>query len=333
MAEFQAPVPTVVSTEVPAPTAANVYSANNINTAVNTPTAAPNLADPYGLYDQFMNTSDIQAAQANVTGTQAQIYEAQQGLRNTTLGIQDQNALAQGTTGASQNLIGRQVGRASDLTANQLAALSETQAVQQANLDTLTTTASNKYQIAQQERNQLQSLITATGGKAGIKYSDSYEDALNKATDYQEKEAEEKAEEAEKKAYKDSLKAQLRALGSSTKGLSRNELERKLKKKMKSSREYDEMIKDLELKTKQKAYSDSFKTTPTTIDLTKDSNIRGTANELIDEAESKGLFGNNAYEYAKIQGRDEFKLDVASGSVFDNQIRARFEQEPTYRTK
>jgi len=320
MAEFQAPVPSVI--DVAAPTATDVYSADNINTAVNTPTAAPNLADPYGLYDQFMNTSDIQAAQANVAGTQGQIFEAQQGLRNTTLGIQDQNALAQGTTGASQNLIGRQVGRASDLTANQLAALSETQAVQQANLDTLTTTASNKYQIAQQERSQLQSLITATGGKAGISYSDSYEDALKKATDYEdklekeaEKKAEEKAEEAEKKAYKDSVKAQLRAMGSSTKGLSTNELERKLKKKIKASNEYDDMIKDLEVQAKRKALRDS-----TTEDTDLKSSYSVTEqNRMIEEALQGGEDWNGIKETFIQLG-----IPVDEGSNMDDYLKRKF---------
>ena len=275
MADF--PTPTVVAT--PPPTASTVYSAPNIQSAVTTPTPAPDLSDPYGLYDQFLKTPEITTAQNQLAQTQQAINASQQGLRTTTRALEGQNVQAQGGTGASINLIGRQVGRARQLTGDELAGLGENLQGQQAYLSSLTADAQNRYGIAQQERAQLQDIIRQTGGQAGITYKDSYEQALTKATKYEEqqqkKEEEkmaEKEKEARERAYKDSIKAQLRAMGSSTKGLSINELEDKLKRKIKQSgaseREMDQLNLALKRKELNKPYykpdggdDDNFKST------------------------------------------------------------------------
>ncbi|NCC19320.1 MAG: hypothetical protein EOM29_10315, partial [Bacteroidia bacterium] len=183
MAETYA-TPSVIN--VATPTVADVYSTSNIAQATTAPVQAP-LSAGQELYNQFLNTPDIQAAKSNVSAIQKQINEANQAFRNAKTGFEYQNEGAMGTTGASANLIGRQIGRASDLTANQVAALSENLAAQQAYLQGLTSEAQDRYNIAQQERNQIQDLITATKGKANITYTDSYEDALQKAAKYEEK--------------------------------------------------------------------------------------------------------------------------------------------------
>jgi cysteinyl-tRNA synthetase len=92
-------------------------------------------------------------------------------------------------------------------------------------------------------------LIRETNGKANISYGDSYEEALKKASKY----AEEVAEEAKKDAYKDELKKALRDLGKSTSGLSRNELEKKLKKYNKEALAEAKKVSDLEYRIKLKS--------------------------------------------------------------------------------
>lgn len=242
------PIPTVVNTTVPPPTAATVYSAPNIQAAITAPTTAPNLSDPYGLYDQFYKTPDILAAEKAVAQGQQQINQVNQALRGTTRALENQNVAALGGTGASVNLIGRQVGRARQLTADELAALGETQAANVANLSTLRETAGQRYQIAQQERAQLQDLIRQTGGKAGISFADSFETALKKADNYQKEEE----KRIKKEAYKESLKQTALQLGIKTKG-STKDIEKRLKKYYKSEKEFEATKRELELAASRKS--------------------------------------------------------------------------------
>jgi len=370
---FVPPTPTVINTQ--APTAADVYSADNITQAVTTPIKSPDLSDPYGLYDYYMGSPEIKEAQKRAQEVQEQINKAQQALRTTTTALENQNIGAMGGTGASMNLIGTQVGRARDLTANELAALSETQQAALANLSTLQADAQNRYQIAQQERAQIQDLIRATGGEAGITYADSYETALQKAAKYEtkkqneqlalqypgagikatdtpdvieaklakyetrkqveglssqypkanikatdsletankkisdwmkkeEKKAEEKAEEAKKQAYKQSLKDELRALGKSYKGLSTNELEKKLKKYNKEAIEKAESSGESgeynEIKLKS-SYTDTEQ------------------RRMIDEALAGGEDWNGIYETFRALG-----IDTGPDSTMDKYLKQKF---------
>lgn len=258
MAE-QYPTPTVINTPtVAVPTVADVYSTANIAQTATAPVQAP-VSAGQELYNQFLNTPDIQAAKANVSAIQQQINQANQAFRNQKTALEYQNENAMGTTGASANLIGRQIGRASDLTSNTLAGLGENLQAQQAYLESLTSEASNRYNIAQRERDQIQELITATKGKANITYTDSYESALQKAAKYEEdvrkeeeKKLEEKAKEERKRAEKDDLKKTLKSLGLSTSGLSRKEMEKKLEKYMKSEKAKEEEIRQIEIALKKK---------------------------------------------------------------------------------
>jgi len=216
---------------VGAPQPAQVYGAANVAQATTAPIAKPDMSDPFGVRDYYLNSPEIKAARAEAQRVQEAINASRQGLRTTTTALQNQNDQAMGGTGASINLIGRQVGRARDLTSNELAALSENQQATISYLDTLTQDAQGKYAIAEEQRSQIQDLIRQTGGKAGIAYTDSYEQAIKKADTY----ITEKAKQEAKDKYKAELKSQLQALGKSTKGLSRKELEKKLKKYNKSA--------------------------------------------------------------------------------------------------
>jgi hypothetical protein len=187
-----------------------------------------------------MSSGDITAAQTGLKSTTEQYNKALATSRAQQTAIEN---LPQ-----ALNVIRGEQAQASRLSADQLAALSEAKLSQQSYLDSLKTEAANKYNIALQERNQLQSLITSTKGKAGISYADSYETALQKAAKYEEK----VAEEEKKQAYKDDLKKQVQALGGSTKGLSTKELEKKLKKKMKEAGAAESEMKQLEIALKKK---------------------------------------------------------------------------------
>ena len=123
------------------------------------------------------------------------------------------------------------------------------------------------------------------------------------------------------------MKEELRALGKSTGGLNTKKLEAKLRKHNKSAIDEAKDRADQEWNMKVAKFNKSMRESDKDIDLSKETNQRALANELLDEAEGQGLFGNNAYEYAIDQGK-LLNLDVAEGSNFDNQIRARFNLEP-----
>ena len=95
--------------------------------------------------------------------------------------------------------------------------------------------------------------LMAQAPEAGIKWSDSYETAIKKIAKWDREEQ----ERIKKDAYKNYLKEQLLAMGSSVKGLSSNELEKKLKNKNKDAYEYAKKIEDLEYKKMLKALEDT----------------------------------------------------------------------------
>lgn len=210
------PAPTIAP--VPVPTATSVYSAPNITQAATAPVAAPNpVLDEYNAY---VNTPEVLAARGEVTRLQQAINAEKAGLRNTTTGLEYQNDQALGTTGASINLIGRQVGRASDLSSNRQAALGEQFGAASAYLSGLENTAREKFNIVREEKQKIQSLIAQTGNQAGISPTDTFEVATEKAYKWQEsqkKKAEKKAKEEAEKSEKDALKSAIAKLGGSTK--------------------------------------------------------------------------------------------------------------------
>ncbi len=247
------PIPSVVlPTVTQAANPQAVYSASNIEQLATAPVQKPNLSDPYGLYDQFMNSAEIKAAKAAVSSGQADINKSNQALRTTTTALGNQNEQAMGGTGASVNLIGKQVGRARELTANELAALGETQNANLANLSTLTVDATNRYGIAQEQRSQLQDLIRQTGGKANISFGDTFESALQKADSYMT----DKAKKEKDDAYKQSLKAIALELGVKTSGSSKD-LENRIKKSKKSALDDAKKLRDLQYNTAMTAWQKS----------------------------------------------------------------------------
>jgi hypothetical protein len=225
------PAPTIAP--VPVPTATSVYSAPNITQAATNPVAPVNAAVEE--YNAYMNTPELTAARTSVSELQQAINSERAGLRNTTTGLEYQNDSALGTTGASMNLIGRQVGRANELSSNRQAALGDQFSAATAYLQGLENTRKEQFNVYTQEKQRIQSLIAQTGNQAGILPTDTFEVATEKAFKWekdQKKKADKKAKEASDKAEKDALKSAIAKLGGSTKGKKGGSLSTKeLKKK------------------------------------------------------------------------------------------------------
>lgn len=194
-----------------------VFSGQNVQQTMNAPLAAPDYSDPLKLRDYFYNSPTIQGERTALSDLNNQIAKLKENTRGQQNYLENQTLPMGVITGQQANQL-----RLSD-SAQQT--LSEQQQIRQANLSTFLSEADQKFQIAYEQRGQIQNLISQTGGKAGISYADTFETATAKATKYIEKQA----KEAKKEAYKDNLKAQLLAIGKSTKGNTK-ELEKKLKK-------------------------------------------------------------------------------------------------------
>jgi hypothetical protein len=297
----------VIAPTVSIPTidTSSVYSTPNVTQTLTTPTAKPNLADPYGLYDYYMSSGDITGAKTALQGTTEAYNKALATSRAQQTAIEN---LPQ-----ALNVIRGEQAQASSLASNTLSSLSEAKLAQQSYLDSLKTEATNKYNIALQERSQLQSLITSTKGKAGISYADSYETALKKAAKYEE----EQAEKEKKEAYKDSLKSQIQALGGSTKGLSTKELEKKLKKKMKEAGASDKELKKLEIALKKKELAKPYYKEDST--NLKSSYSETEQRQMINEALAGGEDWNSIAQTFEAMG-----IDTSSDSVMDKYLKKKF---------
>lgn len=223
------------------PQASQVYSPQNVQQTMTSPTPAPNYADPYGLYNYFYNSPDVVSARTDVNNLNQRISNFDTGTQTQYNYLENQPLL--------QGVITGQQANQARLRSGERDALSRQLMAKQAFLDTATTNANNLYQIAQSERESLRGLITQTGGKAGITYADSYENALKKATKYTQK----VAQEEKKAAYKSELKAQLLAIGKSTSGKSVKQLEASLKKYNKAAVAEAKKNADLDYQIKLKS--------------------------------------------------------------------------------
>lgn len=215
----------------------NVYSSSNIANAVANTASKPDFSDPLKLYDYYMNTGDISNTRTEVKTLQDQINNLNATLRNTLNVYKNKTMGMNAIRGAQQ--------AASDTAALPLQALGEQLSAKQAYLSTLTTEATNKFNIAKEERANISSLIASTGGKAGIKWTDTFESAVQKAEKY--------AEKKKKDDEKDLFKSELRKLGLSTKG-NYKDLEKRLTKAYKEAGKSSSLKDSLALKQTQANY-------------------------------------------------------------------------------
>lgn len=269
------------------PTAQQVYSPTNVQQAIIKPAAAPNMADPMGLYNYYMNTPEVTAAQKSYQDIQNKLSQFDIQAQQAQLGLENQTVSLNVIRG-EQAQLGQQVATTRQGLANQaLVAQSAMEAARQ--------TAQDKLNLALQQRSELTQLITANPG-AGISYADTVESASKKINKYQEQVA--------KDEYKQQLKQVAMQLGIKTKG-SAKQIEKRLRKYYKSQKDYEQQIQQLELAAKQKSLRGGS----------------GRANELSATAQAYQKFGGDwgkTAEYLANQG-----YDVSSGSTIDNELRRR----------
>lgn len=223
----------------PTITPQQVYSASNIQQASTNPAPAPNYSDPFALRDYFLNTPDIVAARTNAQQVQQDLMRARQTGRSQQQAIQE---LPQ-----ALNVIRGEQAVAGQQSALTEQALSENLLATQSAYDALRQEGLARYDIANTQRNDLRSLITATKGKAGISYADSYETALQKAAKWEKKTNEEAAKLAKKEAEKTELKKLALAAGISTKGKNSKEIRKALEKKAKKDSSLNDEMNKLKL--------------------------------------------------------------------------------------
>lgn len=222
-----------------------VYSSNNIAQTTTAPVAAPNLSDPFGLYNYYMNTPDITAAKEGAKTAQAQLLERTKAARD------QQQQLGQNLQ--STNRIRGSQQNAQQLATNDIQALNEAYTLAASNVDALTSTAKEKLAIAEQSRNEIKQMIAATGGKAGISYADTYESAVAKAKKYDDK----VAKDAKKEAEKSALKEMALTAGIKTKGKSSSEIRKAIEKLAKKDKSVKDQLDQLKI---QQAKADIAKT-------------------------------------------------------------------------
>lgn len=222
------------------PTPQQVYTPQNVQQTVTSPLSAPNYADPYALRDYFYNSPDVVSARQNVQKLTDQLnsFDTSQN--------QQQNYLENQTV-AMPVITGEQANQAR-LGATQREALARDLLAKQSYLDSATSEADSKYQIAQQQRAQIQDLITQTGGKAEISYSDSFEKATKKASEY-----------LKKKAKKDTLKQMyLETFGTAPKkGMSSKEIAKKLGKNAEAKKAIQDRMDQIDLQLKENSLKKS----------------------------------------------------------------------------
>lgn len=221
-------------------TLSDVYSPSNILQTSTAAISKPDYTDPFNMYQQFLNSPEIQKTKAELEAINNQTMELNQGLRTSLAGFRQSPLSMNAIRGASQ--------AASDTAALPLQALSEQAGAKTAFLNTQIQTGGDLYGIAREERAKIDELIAATGGNAKISYNDSYEKALKKADKYRVK----VAKEEKKVAEKDALKSMALQLGINTKGASAKTLRAKISKIAKNDRQVKEAMAALDLKLKQK---------------------------------------------------------------------------------
>lgn len=284
--------------------AGQVYSANNIAQTTTAPVAAPNLSDPFGLYNYYMNTPDITAAKESAKTAQAQLLERTKAAR------EQQQALGQNLQ--STNRIRGSQQNAQQLATNDIQALNEAYTLAASNVDALTSTAKEKMAIAEQSRNEIKQMIAATGGKAGISYADTYESAVKKAKKYEDKVAKEAKKDAEKSALKDMALA----AGVSTKGKSSKDIRKALEKAAKKDKSIKDQLDQLKI---QQAKADISKTlkgdkvTEQQIDTT-DKGVQDLLQQAVNSGDDWETIATN------LQG----KINLNPGSLADRYLRYRF---------
>lgn len=298
----------------PTITPQQVYSASNIQQASTNPAPMPNYSDPFALREYFMNTGDIVGAREAARLANQELITARQTGRAQQQAIKElPQALnvirgEKAVAGEQQNLTEQ--------------ALAENQLVAQSTYDTFAREADARYGIAQEQRNELRNLITATKGKAGISYGDTYEAALKKAAKYEEKVIKEERKEAEKSE----LKKLALAAGVKTKGKSSKEIRKALEKKAKKDSDLNDKMNnlkltaaELEIANTRSIISNRGKENSQTLSVDKsDNGIKSLVDEAINSGENWGDIA------ATLQGAG---INTVRDSIADKYLRYKLNNE------
>lgn len=233
-------VPTAAVTPAPTPgtvNASQVYSPNNVMAAAASPAPTPDFTDPFKLYDSFYNSPELLGTRNEINTIQNEILGLNQTLRSSLSGFK-QSPL-------SMNAVRGAQAAATETAALPLEALSENLTAKTAFYNTQIQDATNRYQIAKEQRSNIEDLIKQTGGNAKIAYTDSYETAIKKAQKY----IDTKNEEEEKKQRKTKMADMYFELTGKTadKKWSSKELEKKLSKAGASKKAIENELQQLQL--------------------------------------------------------------------------------------
>lgn len=212
--------------------AAGSYDGQNVLNAVSGTTPSYNYADPYGARTSIEERLGLGEA---TTAEQ----EAQAGL----LGFQDTTRAQINALRANRDLstgleAGYEAQRTREATAQEKVLANELALAQQKRL-AIESKVGQEYEIFQTERQNRENLLLSAiqAGAKNVNIGMTTEELAQAYT----KAVEKSQKDAEKKAYKDNLIEQLTSIGKSTKGLSTNELENKLRKYNKSALEEEKV--------------------------------------------------------------------------------------------
>ena len=224
----------------------DVYSASNIQNAVTNPSPKPNLADPLGILDTYLQGADVKGAQTAFQADQSALAKAKATAQSRQLAIEGNPLESQ------QYIVGAQ-SRAGQLDSAKLAALSDAAGVSQSAYLAAKDFATQKANIALSERNTLTNLIANNPG-AKITYSDTPETAATKIQKYTDTVKAQNEKDAYKKQLKDLY---LQYTGSSAKPMSTSALEKKVKTAAKKASASKDALDALDLAIKKKSLAGS----------------------------------------------------------------------------
>lgn len=279
----------------------NPYSASNMQSAVTNPTAAPNLADPYGLQNSIYANNGVDAAQ--------QAYLAE---------VDKLRKFDTGTVG-QQVSISEELNPMSVIRGEQSTALGQRSLARTGFADTANAVrdlylakkdiADRQYSTAKEQRDQLTNLIVQNPG-AGITYADTIDSAAAKMNSFrisEESKVKKEAEQAKKDSEKSAFKDALRSLGLKTSG-SYKELEKRLTKANKEAVSLAKSRSDQEYNMKIAQFNKSM------------SGGSGKVSELkaLDDA-----FNKTGGDWGKTVQILQRNYDVSAGSAIDNELRRR----------
>lgn len=221
------------------------YSSNNIASVSTAPTARPDMSDPMALRQFYLDQLGVGATQTELQDITNRInaFDTQ---TDTTLNAIENKPIRLGVITGEQAATERS-------RATTRSSLAREQLAKQSFLDAARQEADTRFNIANTEREKLQQMIIQSGGNAGISYADTVAEAAKKLSKYEKKVKEEEDKAARKQAEKDALKSAALAVGISTKGLSSNEIRKKLEKRAKKDQAAKDAMDELDRKIKQKS--------------------------------------------------------------------------------